>query len=94
MALMTPPPRPPRVALGEDDGLRRVRLRLWQINASAITVFLATWCWTLGPIPAIVAVMVAKHVLVAIVVVGLGVNAPVDALERPDGLASPPIDWR
>ena len=32
MAHLAPPPRPPRVALGEDDDrLRRVRLRLWQV---------------------------------------------------------------
>jgi hypothetical protein len=90
MPLLTPPPRPPRVALGEDDGLRQVRLRLWQINASALTVLLTAWCCTLGFIPAIVALMVAKHVLIAILVMGLGV----DAHDRPDGCPSPKIDWR
>jgi len=72
MPLLTPPPRPPRVALGEDDRLRQVRLRLWQINASAITVFLAGWFCTLGPIPAVLALLAAKDVLVAILVIGLG----------------------
>ena len=80
MPLLAPPPRPPRVALGDNDGLRRVRLRLWQINAAALTVFLTTWCCTLGAIPAIVALIVAKDVLVAILVMGLGVAAPADAL--------------
>jgi hypothetical protein len=90
MILLTPPPKPPRVALGENDGVRKVRLRLWQINASALTVLLTAWCCTLGAIPAIIALVVAKHVLVAILVMGLGLDAP----ERPDGQPSPKIDWR
>jgi hypothetical protein len=80
MARLAPPPGPPRVALRENDGLRRVRLRLWQIKASAITVFITAWCCTLGAIPAIVALMVAKDVLVAILVMGVGVEAAVEAL--------------
>jgi hypothetical protein len=79
MALLTPPPKPPRIALGENDGLRRARLRLWQIEVSAMTVFLTAWCCTLGPFPAIVALMVAKDVMVAILVMGLDVGAPVDS---------------
>jgi hypothetical protein len=77
MALLAPPPRPPRVGLGENDGLRRLRLRLWQINAAALTVFLAAWVCTLGAIAAIIALIVAKDILVAILVMGLGVGAPV-----------------
>jgi hypothetical protein len=79
MALLAPPPSPPRIAQGDNDGIRRVRLRLWQITASAITVFLTAWCCTLGAIPAIIALMIAKHVLVAILMMGLGVDAPCDA---------------
>ncbi len=80
MALIAPPPRPPRVGLGENDGLRLVRLRLWQIKASAITVLLTAWCCTLGAIPAIIALMVAKDVLVAILLMGVGVEAQGEAL--------------
>jgi hypothetical protein len=76
MALLAPPPSPPRVAVDDNDGLRRVRLRLTQIMATAITVLATTWLCTLGPIPAILALMVAKHILVAILVMGLGVDAP------------------
>ena len=102
MALLAPPPRPPRpprVAFGDNDGLRWVRLRLWQIEAAAITVFLTAWCCTLGPIPAVVALMIAKEVLVAILVMGLGVAAPVVAFEPADGwpshkIVSPTFDWR
>ena len=78
MALLAPPPSPPRVAQGDHDGLRRVHLRLWQITLSAVTVFLTAWCCTLGALPAIIALMIAKHVLVAILLVGLGVDAPAD----------------
>ena len=102
MAQLAPPPRPPRpprVALGENDGLRWVRLRLWQMQASAITVILTAWCCTLGPIPAIVALLIAKDVLVAIFVMGLGVDAQIVAFERADSWssrkpASSRIDWR
>ena len=76
MALLAPPPRPPRVATGDNDGLRRAHLRLWQISMTALTVFVTAWFCTLGVIPAITALMVAKHVLVAILVMGLGVDAP------------------
>ena len=78
MALLAPPPRPPLVALGDRDGLRRLRLRLWQISALAVTVLLSAWCCTLGAIPAVVALLVAKEVLVAILLMGLGVDTPVD----------------
>ena len=50
MALLAPPPLPPRVATGDNDGLRRMRLRLWQISMSALTVFATAWCCTLGAI--------------------------------------------
>jgi hypothetical protein len=59
-----------------NDGLKRVRLRLFQVLATAVTVVATTWLCTLGAIPAILALMVAKHILVAILVMGLGVDAP------------------
>jgi hypothetical protein len=76
MALLAPPPSPPRVAIGDNDGLKRLRFRLLQILASAITVLITIWLCTLGAIPAILALMTAKHVLVAILLMGLGVDAP------------------
>ena len=75
MALLAPPPLPPRVAVGDDDRLRRLHLRLWQLLMTTLTVLVTAWCCTLGIIPAIVALMIAKHVLVAILMVGLGVDA-------------------
>jgi hypothetical protein len=46
-----------------------------QILATIITVLATAWLCTLGAIPAILALMVAKHILVAILVMGLGVDA-------------------
>jgi hypothetical protein len=62
--------------VGDNDGLRRVRLRLFQVLATTVTVLATAWLCTLGAIPAILALMVAKHILVAILVMGLGVDAP------------------
>jgi len=64
------PPQPPLLVTVDDDGLRRVHFRLWQIVMTAITVLLTTWFITFGAIPAILALMIAKHVLVAILVRG------------------------
>jgi hypothetical protein len=75
MALLAPPPAP-RVGLGDNDGLKRLRFRLVQIVATGITVVVTAWLCTLGVIPAIIALLVAKHVLVAILIMGIGVDAP------------------
>ena len=75
MALLAPPPRTPRIALDDNDDLRRLRLRMTQILATIITVLATAWLCTFGAIPAILALMVAKHILVAILVMGLGVDA-------------------
>ncbi len=74
MASLAPPPAPPRVTVSENDGVRRLRLRLFQIMTSAVTVFATAWFCTFGAIPAILALMVAKHILVAVLVMGLGIH--------------------
>ena len=75
MPLLTPP-RPPVTVTMDDDGLRRLHFRLWQILMTMFTVLLTTWFVTFGVIPAIIALMVAKHVLVAILVQGLDQPGP------------------
>jgi hypothetical protein len=91
MALLAPPTSPPRATLGDDDGLRRVRLRLFQVLATAVTVLATAWLCTLGAIPAILALMVAKHILVAILMMGLGVDAlPPEPRERRGESPGPP----
>ena len=78
MALLAPPPLPPQVATtsDDDDRARRFRMRMTQVLATLITIFATAWVCTLGIIPAIIALSVAKHVLVAILMMGLGVDAP------------------
>ena len=70
MSLLAPPRPPVRVTV-DDDHLRRLHFRLWQILMAAITVLLTTWFMTFGVVPAIIALMIAKHVLVAILVQGM-----------------------
>jgi hypothetical protein len=76
MAALAPPPTPPVMTVGDNDGLHRFRMRLLQVMATTVTVLVTAWLCTLGAIPAILGLMVAKHVLVAILVMGLGVDAP------------------
>jgi hypothetical protein len=76
MARLAPPPSLPYVGLGDDDRSKRLRFRLMQIIATGVTVVATAWLCTFGVIPAIIALMVAKHVLVAILVMGIGVDAP------------------
>jgi hypothetical protein len=61
--------------LDDNDGAARLRLRLWQLSGVSLTVVATAWLMTLGPIPGVIAVVTAKHVLVAILVMGLGVDA-------------------
>jgi hypothetical protein len=75
MMQMAPPESPPRVTLGEGDGLKSIQFRLWQIALTAATVGVTAWICTFGWIPAILALLTAKHVLVAIFVMGIGVDA-------------------
>jgi hypothetical protein len=79
MSLLAPPRIPPPVALGDNDKFKRLRFRLWQVLATTVTVLATAWACTFGWIPAILAIMIAKHVLVAILVVGLGVDAQTQA---------------
>jgi hypothetical protein len=71
MAQLTPPRLPPRVTVGDDDSLQRLQFRLWQVFVTTLTVLFTAWCITLGPVPAIIALATAKHVLVAILCMGL-----------------------
>lgn len=70
------PPLPPPVALADADGSDRLRMRLHQVTLSAVTILATAWCVTLGTVPAVISISIAKHILVAIVAMGLGVDAP------------------
>jgi len=77
MSQIAPPQRPPLVALGDDgDRISRLQLRLWQWWCTFVTVMATAWLMTLGWIPGIIAIITAKHVLVAIFLMGIGVDKP------------------
>jgi hypothetical protein len=76
MAELAPPPLPPRVALADGNPSDRMRFRLWQTSLTLVTILVTAWFITLGTVPAVLALLVAKHVLVAILVMGLGVDEP------------------
>jgi hypothetical protein len=78
MATLAPPPAPPRVATGDDDRAKKLRLRLTQTMATLVTLLITAWVCSLGAIPAIIALVTAKHVLVAILLMGMGVDASPD----------------
>jgi hypothetical protein len=59
------------VALTDGDGLHRLQFRLWQVFMTVLTVLATAWFVLLGPIPAIIALATAKHILVAILCMGL-----------------------
>jgi hypothetical protein len=73
--MIAPPRLPIETGLDDGDQLDRVRLRLWQLGWSTVVVLVTVWMMTLGYIPGIVAILVAKHILVAILVMGLGVDS-------------------
>jgi hypothetical protein len=67
------------VTVADDDGVNRLRFRLWQLTVTALTVLITGWFVTFGAIAAILALMIAKHILVAVLVLGMDV----DSLEPP-----------
>jgi hypothetical protein len=72
MSQLAPPRLPPRVGLADQDGLRRLQFRLWQVSITIVTILATAWLVVMGPIVAgIIGLVVAKHVLVAILCMGL-----------------------
>jgi hypothetical protein len=73
MAVMAPPEPPVRVALADDDH-RRFWFRHWLLVWTLLTLLATAWLISLGPVPGILGVVVAKHILVALLLMGLGVD--------------------
>jgi len=71
MAQIIQPPPPLTVKVSDDDSRERLQFRLWQLTATTLTIMAAVWCSTLGLGPAILAWVVAKHILVDILMIGL-----------------------
>ena len=77
---MAPPPQMPAVTLEDRPG-GHLHFRLKLIAWGTVTVFITAWLCTMGPIPAVLALVVAKHILVAILLMGVGVDRrPADVL--------------
>lgn len=64
-------PTPPSTGFSGDHPRRQVDFRLWQISLSAITLLITIWFFTLNTLAGILALVVAKHVWVAILASGL-----------------------
>ena len=75
MAVLVPPPKSPRLTRYDDDGLRRVHFHLHLVGLTTATILITGRFMTLGVFPAIVALVTAKHVLVAILAMGLGMGS-------------------
>jgi hypothetical protein len=73
MPTIAPPPL--RVALADDDR-QKFALRHQLIFWAILTILVTGWLVSLGPVPAILALAVAKHILVALLAMGLGVDQP------------------
>jgi hypothetical protein len=70
MSQLAPPPRPP-LAATDDDGMARLQFRVWQVWITVLTLLVTVWFITFGVVAAIIALVVAKHVLVAIYLIGM-----------------------
>jgi len=81
MLILSPPPHTPRVAVAERPN-GRLRFRMNLVLLASATVLLTAWFCTMGAIPGVIAVIVAKHILVALLAMGVGIDrrrtAPVD----------------
>ncbi len=65
---------PPESPLFSGDGgqLERLRFRLWQVMITILTIAGTVWIMLLGvPILSITAIALAKHILVALLVMGM-----------------------
>jgi hypothetical protein len=79
MPLLTAPPEPPLRVAAADDPRKRFWFRHWLFVWTTLTIVATGWMCTLGPVPGILALVVAKHILVALLVMGLGVDQPREA---------------
>lgn len=68
------PPKPPPVATGDRPPSRRLQFRLWQVVVCALTLFVTGWCFTVHAAIGLTASFLAKHVIVAVLAMGLGLD--------------------
>lgn len=75
MAVKAPPEPPLMISVADDDGMARLRLRLHLMALATITILANAWLFTLDLGLGCVGLLVSKHVLVALLVLALGVDA-------------------
>jgi hypothetical protein len=51
--------------------MARLQFRIWQVWITTLTILVTAWFVTFGALTAIIALVVAKHVLVAIFLIGM-----------------------
>lgn len=73
MLQMAPPPKLPPITNAERPH-GRLQFRMQLILLAAATVFVTAWLCTMGAVAAVLSVVVAKHILVALLLMGLGVD--------------------
>lgn len=71
--LQVTPPRPPWTSTA-DRPHGRMHFRLQLILLATATVLVTAWLCTMGAVAAVLALVVAKHILVALLLMGLGVD--------------------
>ena len=77
MPTVVPPQSP--FARSPGGGRPSLHLRLWMLGVTTASILATAWLCTLGPLPAILALVVEKHVLVALLIMRLDA----DKAERP-----------
>jgi hypothetical protein len=55
----------------DDDSRQRLQFRLWQMWVATITILVSVYLSTYGMLMAVLAWVVAKHILVALYMMGL-----------------------
>jgi len=68
------PPLPPLCVAIADDDRNRFWFSHWLLVHCGLTILVTAWFISLGPIPGILALVVAKEILVALLVTGLGLD--------------------
>jgi hypothetical protein len=76
--IRTPPPAPPKppIVAVDDFDRRRFRVRSVKLTAAFVTVVLSGWLFTFGTLTGVLGLLVAKHVLIAIYLMGSGIHDP------------------
>jgi len=53
--------------------MARLQFRVWQVWITALTTLVAAWFFTFGAIAGVIALVVAKHILVAVFLIGMDI---------------------